>query len=336
MILDRDRYRSLKQIRRRQRNEGKPAADYHKIWFDIVQNYSSRTLSYQSDKLMAISGAARQMHDLLGKDRYLAGLWESRLHRGLAWQTGHSRTRQKDYQAPSWSWASMISIVSFPHDSELKGTAWSFTDMEDALPEDAKLESLKGRAELHDIQIVLRKPHNPYGQILEGSCLELSGLWIRIGIEFQEATTTYVSHETDPFLYSTWKRSVLPGVVISDGSFTLAFVHDNDDPTCYLTEDGSLYFPGYTTDSPHDNAMFTGNAMRFSLDEHFGPDIFQSDGSFYIFELQHLIDKIFLMVVKEGGEDTYRRIGIAAVIQLRGNKLGLLDHLSKRRKIKII
>lgn len=223
-----------------------------------------------------------------------------------------------------------------PHDSDIKDAAWSFTELNNAPPDSAKLESLKGKAELHDVKIKLKQSHNPYGQILEGSYLELSGLWIRIGIEFQESTTTYVGHEDDPNLFAAWKKSGLPSVVIVDGSFVLAFVHDNGGPTCFLAEDGSLHFPGNVANSPHEFGMFMGNAMRFWLDEPFGPESFPRDGSFYIFELQHLIDKVFLMVVPGPGEDTYRRIGIAAVIQLEGNELRLLDHLSKRRKIRII
>lgn len=67
-------------------------------------------VTYQSDKLVAISGLARRLHSLSPEilGRYLAGLWEFQLIFQLAWTTNESsRPLTSDYVATSWSWASV-------------------------------------------------------------------------------------------------------------------------------------------------------------------------------------------------------------------------------------
>jgi hypothetical protein len=78
-------------------------------WEYLVLHYSRRELTYASDKLVAISGMARQI-SLPAMGRYLAGIWESELVRELQWitlkPTGEEIHRKRlPNQAPSWSWA---------------------------------------------------------------------------------------------------------------------------------------------------------------------------------------------------------------------------------------
>jgi hypothetical protein len=77
-------------------------------WAKIVQNYSTRTLSFGDDKLPAISGCARAIQ-ALNKDVYYAGLWKKTLMNDLLWQSveGTKATRPEKYRAPSWSWAAI-------------------------------------------------------------------------------------------------------------------------------------------------------------------------------------------------------------------------------------
>jgi hypothetical protein len=83
-------------------------------WSDIVLAYSSGKLTHESDKLLAISGVARWMHQF-SKDQYLAGLWRENLEWQLLWSVTLESTREgnsrlamsnSQYIAPSWSWAS--------------------------------------------------------------------------------------------------------------------------------------------------------------------------------------------------------------------------------------
>lgn len=56
----------------------------------IVVDYSSRELSYESDRLPAISGIAHERQRLRG-GRYLAGLWEEDLPQALCWSKEYAK-----------------------------------------------------------------------------------------------------------------------------------------------------------------------------------------------------------------------------------------------------
>jgi hypothetical protein len=76
-------------------------------WHTIVEIYTRCNLTYGSDKLVAISGIAREIQGK-SKDQYLAGLWSRQMEIQLCW-IAESRwePRPKTYRAPSWSWASL-------------------------------------------------------------------------------------------------------------------------------------------------------------------------------------------------------------------------------------
>ncbi|ERF71051.1 hypothetical protein EPUS_03331 [Endocarpon pusillum Z07020] len=86
------------------------------LWEDIVFQYTHGTLSYPSDKLLAIAGVARKFCSArhLNPCTYLAGLWKEMLPANLLWRGEahlrlfgglHGRQRTQMYRAPSWSWA---------------------------------------------------------------------------------------------------------------------------------------------------------------------------------------------------------------------------------------
>jgi Heterokaryon incompatibility protein (HET) len=91
--------------------------DNYTLWGYIVATYTKGELSFESDKLVAISGIAEQMHKVLG-DQYLAGLWRNHLADQLLWvaEYGRERTRKSkrshEYLAPTWSWASIDGEIS--------------------------------------------------------------------------------------------------------------------------------------------------------------------------------------------------------------------------------
>ena len=90
---------------------GRPAAaTVLDNWHDLMTEYSECSLSYSSDKLMAISGLAKRVLSLtLWPDTdYLAGMWRKDLPRGLLWETRRiARETEKLRGIPSWSWASV-------------------------------------------------------------------------------------------------------------------------------------------------------------------------------------------------------------------------------------
>jgi len=87
---------------------------------DASARYAGRTLTFESDRLPAISGLAKYVSQVTG-DKYLAGLWEKDLHYGLLWsgyKPEHPMTLHKSLQTlldshavssstmPTWTWAS--------------------------------------------------------------------------------------------------------------------------------------------------------------------------------------------------------------------------------------
>lgn len=84
-------------------------------WYSTAEDYSSRTLTDPTDKLVALSGLASLLASSLadGDGEYLAGHWKRDLAEGLLWHTVHPCRRYLTYVAPSWSWASMDGRISF-------------------------------------------------------------------------------------------------------------------------------------------------------------------------------------------------------------------------------
>jgi hypothetical protein len=81
-------------------------------WRTLITAYSEMNLTKGDDKLIAIQALAQTMQDAV-KDRYVAGLWESRLVEDMMWRVApgvreRARTsRPQDWRAPTWSWASV-------------------------------------------------------------------------------------------------------------------------------------------------------------------------------------------------------------------------------------
>jgi hypothetical protein len=87
-------------------------------WHSTIQDFSALDLSFESDRLPAISGLADEFQ-VYFKGAYLAGLWEDTLDCDLQWRVpsltdANGKGRADRSNAPSWSWASVNSAVDFP------------------------------------------------------------------------------------------------------------------------------------------------------------------------------------------------------------------------------
>jgi hypothetical protein len=82
------------------------SASLWQSWGELISQYTHRELTLQSDRILAISGAAEVYANALG-DRYLAGLWESSMPAALGWKISVRLPRPSKYQGPSWSWVSV-------------------------------------------------------------------------------------------------------------------------------------------------------------------------------------------------------------------------------------
>jgi hypothetical protein len=102
-------------------------------WLAVVEQYSRRKLTYEVDKLPALSGLASFIASRTG-DEYYAGLWRDHILEDLHWRV-YSRMEHRRqvpggfeasygeklcdvitpaaYRAPSWSWASLDAFIKF-------------------------------------------------------------------------------------------------------------------------------------------------------------------------------------------------------------------------------
>ncbi|PVH79039.1 HET-domain-containing protein [Cadophora sp. DSE1049] len=83
------------------------------FWEYIVSIYSRCDLTFEKDKLVALSGVARAMKVPMGCE-YLAGMWRTELERNLLWSVDNKFRRPREYRAPSWSWASVDGGINIP------------------------------------------------------------------------------------------------------------------------------------------------------------------------------------------------------------------------------
>ncbi|KAN0099845.1 Heterokaryon incompatibility protein (HET) domain containing protein [Hyaloscypha variabilis] len=124
-------------------------------YYNLVEEYSSRKLTYNSDKFPAFSGIARLLHPVVGGS-YLAGVWSNDFAQGLCWHSEMLQCRHTlSDEAPFWSWAVTTDLINFAH-----------------------VERKDSRG-LYDSKLIQRdaevQGENPYGQVKSGS-LVIEGL----------------------------------------------------------------------------------------------------------------------------------------------------------------
>jgi hypothetical protein len=93
------------------------------VWFRLIEEYTSRDMSFQSDKLPALSGVISALQKLIC-DTCLAGIWKSWFLQGLLWRLQDpdwdtyvffpkKAQRAESWRAPSWSFASVEGVVLY-------------------------------------------------------------------------------------------------------------------------------------------------------------------------------------------------------------------------------
>ncbi|KAI0136113.1 HET-domain-containing protein [Hypoxylon sp. NC0597] len=100
-----------------------------KSWYRLITNYSTTSLTHETDKLAAVDGIVQYMRRLRSGE-YRAGLWSDSLPLDLLWSTFQAsrqpwRTARRNLSQktpwssdkllfPTWSWASIRGQVSWP------------------------------------------------------------------------------------------------------------------------------------------------------------------------------------------------------------------------------
>lgn len=81
------------------------------IWPEMLTPFTRRAITYESDRLEAVSGIAAMLSAASGMT-YVGGMWKEMLGNSLCWQVDDPGcSRREQYYAPTWSWASVMGHV---------------------------------------------------------------------------------------------------------------------------------------------------------------------------------------------------------------------------------
>lgn len=100
------------------------------FWYPALEVYSGQHLTKpELDRILAVAGLAKEVGSILANPKrlpslqnetqsevYVAGLWLRDIHHGLLWEEHHTTAPYtcKLEEAPSWSWASLLTLVRWP------------------------------------------------------------------------------------------------------------------------------------------------------------------------------------------------------------------------------
>ena len=82
-----------------------------RFWHQVIETYNSRKLTFETDRMIALSSAAQRIQKIVGGS-YAFGLFAKDIPRSLLWYAVNPGKRQMDTECanriPTWSWASVI------------------------------------------------------------------------------------------------------------------------------------------------------------------------------------------------------------------------------------
>ncbi|KAH8592275.1 heterokaryon incompatibility protein-domain-containing protein [Bisporella sp. PMI_857] len=148
--------------------------DPYGCWHHLIESYSIRELTFESDKLPAVSGVAKQIQKRTNSV-YLAGLWGENLPMELCWSVDYVSSNSpplmqpETYIAPTWSWASVSGVLDFvSHDQKAP-----FTSIVTVLDVHVSVSGLNKYGEVQDGYIMLK------GMVskVRINCTEPSNCW---------------------------------------------------------------------------------------------------------------------------------------------------------------
>jgi hypothetical protein len=99
---------ALASRRSSERLQNRPTSELfaRNLWYNMIEDFASRGITYETDKYAATAGIAQEVARHTGFN-YRAGLWLEDLHFGLLWYLPRVGKKTTAYVAPSWSWASI-------------------------------------------------------------------------------------------------------------------------------------------------------------------------------------------------------------------------------------
>lgn len=129
-------------------------------WYELMEDYSFRSLAGETDKLPALSGLARRFQDVFPDGKYLAGIWST-------------HTDLLSCIASTWSWASVRGQISY-ETQRLTSSGGRVEDRAQEKPLDCDFGDLKVEE-----MYTLPKHNDIYGAI-KGAYLVLSGALLAV------------------------------------------------------------------------------------------------------------------------------------------------------------
>lgn len=182
-------------------------------WYELMEDYSFRSLTKEKDKLPALSGLASKFQEHFPTSQYLAGLWSCHLPAALLWKTKVSFDSQlhKSYLAPSWSWASINGAISYESQRLESGSEY-LPDRPEESPADYDFGDLVVKST--NIQ---PKGADAFGEILEASLVMRARLVL---LDLMPKSIEYEDYQNFGGIFVT-KDGANAGVLYPDVMHTL-------------------------------------------------------------------------------------------------------------------
>lgn len=191
-------------------------------WYQILEEFYRRSLTFEDDRFAAISGLAREISQQT-KMIYKAGIWVEDFHIGLLWNSSCRGSLPRTYRAPSWSWASLDLNMAWGQNMNpsfelyLGPKNYSTTCQE---------------AELLDAEVKLADG-DPYGRLLSGS-LRLKSRWLPYSLWRGKTPTYFATYWRKPMYHHGPPSGQKP-----DGRDQLICSFDEDEQEEQVEEDKS-------------------------------------------------------------------------------------------------
>jgi hypothetical protein len=178
-------------------------------WEKLVEKFTSRDITYSTDRLPALSGLAAKRQQETG-DKYLTDLWKSNLKNELLWRV---EDQKKSFRlaescvAPTWSWAVVSGAVWFPR------RPFDLHMFESRMPSPIGDEVVTMDA---DVEVI---GENPFGKVRSGH-ITMQGRLLRASVGTVEPSSSIGPHRRS----SSWKLHTpnghdLGSIVFDDRKF---------------------------------------------------------------------------------------------------------------------
>lgn len=141
-------------------NGDKVKLSFFSWWYEILNHYSRRELSFDRDRFPGIAGLAKEFARFTDA-QYLCGLWREDFITGLCWNGYGAGIKSSEYLGPTWSWATL-------HPLNRPDFLYHYPLTERNGVDD------KNTTEIVDIHVV-NEAQDPYGQVKE-AVVVLEGL----------------------------------------------------------------------------------------------------------------------------------------------------------------